>query len=119
MWDGRPRTTSPRADGEPLLPSQRGGAAAAPATEPGGAAVDVTIDLGQPTQPSVIAVRGDLDVRTASALREALQCLLDAAGDELTVDATAVRVVDDAGRRTLEAVERHCREFGGQVRLPS
>ncbi len=81
--------------------------------------MDVTIDLGQPTQPSVIAVRGDLDVRTASALREALQCLLDAAGDELTVDATAVRVVDDAGRRTLEAVERHCREFGGQVRLPS
>lgn len=81
--------------------------------------MDVTIDLGQPAQPSVIAVRGDLGVHTASALREALQCLLGSAGEELTVDATAVHVVDDAGRRTLEAVERHCREFGGQVRLPA
>ncbi|HYQ75776.1 STAS domain-containing protein [Cellulomonas sp.] len=81
--------------------------------------MDVTIDLGRPAQPSVIAVRGDLDVHSASALREALHCLLGAAGEELTVDATAVHVVDDAGRRTLEAVQRHCREFGGQVRLPA
>jgi anti-anti-sigma regulatory factor len=81
--------------------------------------VDVTIDLGQSTRPSVIVVRGELDVHTASSLREALQCLLTACGDELTVDATGVRVVDDAGRRTLEGVERHCREFGGRLRLPA
>ncbi|WP_203667908.1 STAS domain-containing protein [Cellulomonas pakistanensis] len=79
----------------------------------------MTIDLGRAAEPSVIAVRGDLDVHSASALREALQCLLGAAGEELTVDATAVRVVDDAGRRTLESVERYCREFGGRVRLPA
>ena len=80
--------------------------------------MDVTIDLGGPAEHAVIAVRGDLDVHTASALREALHCLLAAAGDDLTVDATAVRVLDDAGRATLEGVTRHCREFGGRVRLP-
>jgi anti-anti-sigma factor len=81
--------------------------------------VDVTIDLGRPAAPSVIAVRGDLDVHSASALREALHCLLQATGDELLVDASDVQVLDDAGRATLEGVARHCREYGGQLRLPA
>ncbi|QZN85501.1 STAS domain-containing protein [Cellulomonas sp. C5510] len=80
--------------------------------------MEVTIDLGRPSQESVISVRGQLDVHTASALREALHCLLEASGEELTVDATAVRVTDDAGWATLEGVGRHCREFGGHLRLP-
>lgn|GEM_PF-2296702 len=81
--------------------------------------MDVTIDLGEPSAPSVIAVRGDLDVHTASALRETLHCLLAHTGDELVVDATAVRVADEAGRATMEGVARHCREFGGRLRLPA
>ncbi|MEN1973668.1 STAS domain-containing protein [Cellulomonas sp. P4] len=80
--------------------------------------MDVTIDLGRPGRESVISVRGDLDVHTASTLREALHCLLAASGEELTVDATGVRVTDEAGRATLEGVARHCREFGGHLRLP-
>lgn len=80
--------------------------------------MDVTIDLGRPTEHSVIAVRGELDVHNASALREAVQCLLATTGEELLVDATLVRVTDEAGRATLEGVVRHCREFGGILRLP-
>ena len=80
--------------------------------------MEVSIDLGQPAAPSVIAVRGQLDVHSASALREALHCLLSATGDELLVDLGDVHVADDAGRATLEGVARHCREFGGQLRLP-
>jgi anti-anti-sigma factor len=96
-----------------------GAAADGPAHAREGRDVDVTIDLGGPAEHAVIAVRGDLDVHTASALREALHCLLaGAGGEDLTVDATAVRVVDDAGRATLDSVTRHCREFGGRVRLP-
>jgi anti-anti-sigma factor len=81
--------------------------------------MDVTIDLGQqPIGPSVIAVRGELDVHTASSLREALQCLLTTTGEDLVVDVSGVRVVDEAGRATLQGVARHCREYGGQVRPP-
>lgn len=80
--------------------------------------MDVTIDLGQAVGPCVIAVRGELDVHTASEFREALQCLLSTSGEDLVVDVRAVRVVDEAGRATLQGVARHCREYGGQVRLP-
>ncbi len=80
--------------------------------------MDVTIDLGQPVGPCVIAVRGELDVHSASSLREALQCLLSTSGEDLVVDVSAVRIVDEAGRATIQGVARHCREYGGEVRLP-
>ena len=81
--------------------------------------MDVTIDLGVPEQHAVIAVRGDLDVHLASALREALECLLMASGDHPLIDVTGMRVLDEAARATLEGVARHCREFGGELRLPT
>ncbi len=80
--------------------------------------MNVSIDLERPADHWVIAVRGTLDVHSASALREALQCLLSAIGDELLVDVTGVHVLDDAGRATLDGLARHCREYGGRIRLP-
>ena len=80
--------------------------------------MDVTIDLGVPTDHVVIAVRGELDVHTASALREAVQCLMESTGEDLLVDATDVRVADEAGRATLNGIARHLREFGGHLRPP-
>lgn len=80
--------------------------------------MNVTIDLEQPSEHSVIVVRGELDVHHASSLRELLQCLLSAYGHELVVDATGVRVLDAAGRASLDGLARHCREYGGRVRLP-
>ena len=80
--------------------------------------MDVTIDLGVPTDRVVIALRGELDVHSASALREAVQCLLESTGEDLIVDASGVRVADEAGRATLNGIARHLREFGGQLRAP-
>jgi ABC-type transporter Mla MlaB component len=79
--------------------------------------VEVVIDLGRHVDGPAIAVRGVLDVHSAAALREALMCLLDRAGGEPEVDVSAVEVLDDAARAALDALARHCREFGGRVRL--
>lgn len=77
----------------------------------------MVIDLGRHADGPAIAVRGALDVHSAAALRKALTCLLDSAGEDPEVDVSDVEVVDDAARAALDAVARHCREFGGRVRL--
>ncbi|WP_175499564.1 STAS domain-containing protein [Cellulomonas marina] len=80
--------------------------------------VDVVIGLGRGDRPTAVAVRGVLDVHSCPTLRETLRSLVVAAGGGVVVDATELEVADEAGRAALDAVARHCREFGGSLVLP-
>ncbi len=65
----------------------------------------------------VVAVAGEIDVRTAGELRALLTGLADDGRIHLVADFAAVRFCDAAGLGALVAVRNRLREIGGSLRL--
>lgn len=66
---------------------------------------------------AVVAVRGEIDVRTAGKLRAVLIDLAAEGRVHLVADFAAVRFCDAAGLGALVAVRNRLRERGGTLRL--
>lgn len=66
---------------------------------------------------AVVAVGGEIDVRTAGELRAVLIDLADEGRVHLVADFAAVRFCDAAGLGALVAARNRLRERGGTLRL--
>lgn len=66
---------------------------------------------------AVVAVAGEIDVRTAGELRAVLIGLAEDGHVHLVADFAAVRFCDAAGLGALVAVRNRLREHGGDLRL--
>jgi len=71
-------------------------------------------DVGDRT---VVAVTGEIDVYTASVMREQLVSLLDAGRTDLVVDLTGVGFMDSTGLGVLVGVLKKVRGQGGRLQL--
>jgi anti-sigma B factor antagonist len=65
----------------------------------------------------VLAVSGEVDVATRSALQAPLDACIDAGESTLVVDLRAVTFIDSTGLAVLVAALKRCREAGGDLRL--
>jgi anti-anti-sigma factor len=65
----------------------------------------------------VAALRGDLDIASAPALREQLIDLLRPAASRLTIDLSAVRYADASGLAVLVGTAHRAGLLGGSLRL--
>jgi anti-anti-sigma factor len=68
---------------------------------------------------AVIAVRGEVDIASASALRDALLALLTGDVPELTVDGSGVTFIDSSGLAVLLMASRRWGETGKRIVLRS
>jgi len=69
---------------------------------------------------AVITVRGELDIASASALREALlQLLADEVVPDLTVDGSGITFVDSSGLAVLLMASRRWGQAGKRIVLRS
>jgi anti-anti-sigma factor len=100
------RKGSPR----PLLPVP------VPAPRPPAEATDLHVDILS-TAPLVVGVSGEVDVASASKLREELLGALGRHGARLALDLGGVTFMDCAGVNALLAARRHARLEGGWVRV--
>ncbi|HEY8717009.1 STAS domain-containing protein [Pengzhenrongella sp.] len=66
---------------------------------------------------TVIAVTGEVDVYTATALRERLADLIDAEHTDLIVDLTGVGFLDSTGLGVLVGALKKIRGLGGRLQL--
>ena len=64
-----------------------------------------------------VAVRGELDVYTASMLRQTLTELLAGGDVSLLVDMSGLGYIDSTGLGVLVGALKQAREMGGDVRL--
>lgn len=64
-----------------------------------------------------VAVRGELDVYTASMLRQTLTELLVAGDVSLLIDMSDLAYIDSTGLGVLVGALKQAREMGGDVRL--
>jgi anti-sigma B factor antagonist len=75
--------------------------------------IEFTVELGDGADGSVIAPRGELDIATQGALREALE--RQAAKGRVTLDLSGLQFIDTSGLRlileTAEAARRDGFEF--------
>jgi anti-anti-sigma factor len=65
----------------------------------------------------IAALRGDLDIASAPALREQLLSLLRPAASQLIIDLSAVDYADASGLAVLVGTGRRARLLGGFLRL--
>jgi len=66
---------------------------------------------------TVVEVVGEIDVYTASVLREKLADLIDADHTDLVVDLTGVGFLDSTGLGVLVGALKKVRGFGGRLQL--
>jgi len=66
---------------------------------------------------TVVEVSGEVDVYTASMLREKLADLIDADHTDLVVDLTRVGFLDSTGLGVLVGALKKIRGFGGRLQL--
>jgi len=67
--------------------------------------------------PVVVAMRGDLDIASAPAVRERLLSLLGPGAGRLVIDMSAVRYADASGLAVLVSTQRRAVLLGGWLRL--
>jgi anti-anti-sigma factor len=65
----------------------------------------------------IVAIRGDLDIASAPAVRERLLSLLRPGACRLVVDMSAVRYADASGLAVLASTQRRAALLGGGLRL--
>jgi anti-sigma B factor antagonist len=66
---------------------------------------------------ATIAVSGELDLSTASQMRDHLYALLAAGTTHLTIDVTGLTFIDSTGLGVIVAVLKRAREAGGNLVL--
>ncbi|MDM8085591.1 STAS domain-containing protein [Cellulomonas cellasea] len=79
--------------------------------------MDVGVTSRDVDDQTVVEVTGEIDVYTASVLRERLAALVDAGRADLVVDLTAVRFMDSTGLGVLLGVLKKVRGVGGRLQL--
>jgi anti-anti-sigma factor len=65
----------------------------------------------------IVAIRGDLDLASAPAVRERLLSVLDPGACRLVIDMSAVRYADASGLAALVSTQRRATLLGGGLRL--
>ena len=86
-----------------------------PAPGPPAEATDLQVDVLSMV-PLVVGVSGEIDIASASKLREELLSALHRHGARLALDLGGVTFMDCAGVNVLLAARRHARLDGGWVR---
>jgi anti-sigma B factor antagonist len=79
--------------------------------------MDLQIDRAAHAGWHVMSVRGEIDLYTAPALRDALMSAIEDDGDRLAVDLTGVRFMDSMGLGVLIGARRRATERGGGFAL--
>jgi anti-sigma B factor antagonist len=85
-------------------------------TPPTGEAEDLCLSVS-PGQPPVVAIRGELDIQSAPALRGELLRVIRRCGPQVTIDLGGVTFLDCAGVNVLLATLRRARLEDGWVCL--
>lgn len=65
----------------------------------------------------VVSVRGEVDVATAPALREALDSAVDGGPGTVVADLTGVTFIDSTGLGVLIGARKRCLDDGGEFRV--
>ena len=73
--------------------------------------------IDQPDESVVLTIRGDLDVDTAPALREALDRALDRSRPRVVVDMSGLQFCDSTGLSAFVVGTKHAAAQGGWLRL--
>ena len=73
--------------------------------------------IDQPDDSVVLTIRGDLDVDTAPALREALQRALERPRPRVVVDMSGLQFCDSTGLSAFVVGAKHAAAQGGWLRL--
>jgi anti-sigma B factor antagonist len=79
--------------------------------------VDVQVTSREVGDRTVVSVSGEIDVYTASVLREELATLIEDGHHDVLVDLTAVRFMDSTGLGVLVGALKKVRGFGGRLQL--
>jgi anti-sigma B factor antagonist len=79
--------------------------------------MDVGVVSREVGDVTVVEVSGEIDVYTASVLRERLASLIDEGRTDLVVDLTPVRFMDSTGLGVLVGVLKKVRGHGGRLQL--
>ena len=79
--------------------------------------MDVSVTSKDVGDRTVVDVSGEIDVYTASVLREQLANLVDAGRTDLVVDLTAVKFMDSTGLGVLVGVLKKVRAHDGRLQL--
>ena len=79
--------------------------------------MDVSVTSRDVGDRTVVDVAGEIDIYTASVLREQLANLVDAGRTDLVVDLTAVKFMDSTGLGVLVGVLKKVRAHDGRLQL--
>jgi len=79
--------------------------------------MEVSITSRERGDCTVVEVAGEIDVYTASVLRERLAELIDADHTDLIIDLTGVGFLDSTGLGVLVGALKKVRGFGGRLQL--
>ena len=79
--------------------------------------MDLGLDVSERDGYTVLAVRGEVDVYTAPALRDRIADLLDSGQQQLVIDLGGVEFLDSTGLGVLVAGLNRAREVGGSLSL--
>jgi len=66
---------------------------------------------------TVLAIEGTLDAVTASELRTVVDEIVNEARKEVTLDLSALRLIDSSGVGVIVSLFKRVRAHGGQVRI--
>jgi anti-anti-sigma factor len=79
--------------------------------------MDVVVDERPTGEPTVVSVRGRLDIDSAPELREAVEGLLDRAVTRIVVNLAELDFCDSIGLSTFLVARNRCSAAGGFLRL--
>jgi len=79
--------------------------------------MEVTVTSREHGSSTVVEVVGEIDVYTASVLREKLTDVIDAEHSDIVVDLTGVGFLDSTGLGVLVGALKKVRGFGGRLQL--
>lgn len=65
----------------------------------------------------MVSVAGDLDIHTATRLKEALYALIDSGRSHLVLNFDGIRYMDSAGLGVLMGAQKRAREADGRILL--
>jgi anti-sigma B factor antagonist len=68
-------------------------------------------------EETVVKIEGTLDAVTAPELRSVVEELVSANRKDVTLDLSALRLIDSSGVGVIVSLFRRARDYGGQVRI--
>jgi anti-anti-sigma factor len=79
--------------------------------------LECRIESGQPGEPRVVSIRGEVDLATAPELESFVVRALEESPGTLVLDLEALSFIDSSGLRVLVAVSRDARSRGVAIQL--